>query len=90
MPCAPLSLRQPLSPLLPSPSSADRGGYDRGGYDRGGGGGYDRPSYDRPRAPAPSSSAGRTDYRVIVTGMHPSTSWQDLKDFARQVGQVRS
>ena len=20
--------------------------------------------------------------------MHPSTSWQDLKDFARQVGQV--
>ena len=31
---------------------------------------------------------GRTNFRVIVSGMPPQVSWQDLKDFCRQVGEV--
>ncbi len=29
-----------------------------------------------------------TDYRVIVTGLPPSASWQDLKDHMRKAGDV--
>lgn len=28
-----------------------------------------------------------TDYRVIVTGLPPSASWQDLKDHMRKAGE---
>lgn len=31
---------------------------------------------------------GRSDFRVIVSGMPRDISWQDLKDFCRQVGEV--
>ncbi len=35
-----------------------------------------------------SARKQRTDYRVIVTGLNPSTSWQDLKDFGKPCGMV--
>ncbi|XP_024032483.1 serine/arginine-rich splicing factor SR30-like, partial [Morus notabilis] len=38
-----------------------------------------------------SSSRGvsrRSDYRVLVTGLPSSASWQDLKDHMRRVGDV--
>ncbi|KAL4356666.1 hypothetical protein AHAS_Ahas09G0109500 [Arachis hypogaea] len=38
-----------------------------------------------------SSSRGvsrRSDYRVLVTGLPPSASWQDLKDHMRRAGDV--
>ncbi|KAK7344252.1 hypothetical protein VNO77_13648 [Canavalia gladiata] len=38
-----------------------------------------------------SSSRGvsrRSDYRVLVTGLPPSASWQDLKDHMRKAGDV--
>ncbi|GAA5887280.1 hypothetical protein JCM5296_004586 [Sporobolomyces johnsonii] len=47
-----------------------------GGY---GGGGYDMP----PRNPPARAGSG---YRLVVSGLRDGTSWQDLKDFARQVG----
>lgn len=47
----------------------------RGGF-RGGGG----------RRPGPTSR--RSDYRVIVTGLPPTGSWQDLKDHMREAGDV--
>ncbi|KAI4301756.1 hypothetical protein L6164_035003 [Bauhinia variegata] len=31
----------------------------------------------------------RSDYRVLVTGLPPSASWQDLKDHMRKAGDVR-
>lgn len=34
------------------------------------------------------SSKGRGDFRLIVENMDKKTSWQDLKDFARQAGDV--
>lgn len=37
---------------------------------------------DRNTAPRPR----RTVYRMQITGLQPETSWQDLKDFARQSG----
>ncbi|ODM19141.1 hypothetical protein SI65_05758 [Aspergillus cristatus] len=41
------------------------------------GGPMDRPGMPRPR---------RTIYRMLVSGLPETTSWQDLKDFARQSG----
>jgi hypothetical protein len=29
----------------------------------------------------------KTDYRVVVEGLNQGTSWQDLKDFAREAGR---
>lgn len=48
-----------------------------GGYGYGGGGGRDR--YGPPT---------RTDYRIIVENLSSRCSWQDLKDFMRQAGEV--
>jgi len=68
----------------------DRGGYgDRGGggggYRGGGGGSYD----DRgPPRGGPSRDLRRSDFRVIISGLPNSCSWQDLKDFMRQAGDV--
>uniref|UniRef100_A0A8C6T2E2 Serine and arginine rich splicing factor 4 n=1 Tax=Neogobius melanostomus TaxID=47308 RepID=A0A8C6T2E2_9GOBI len=53
------------------------GGYGGGGGDRGGGGGGDR--YGPPI---------RTDYRLIVENLSSRCSWQDLKDYMRQAGEV--
>ncbi|KAI5638751.1 RNA recognition motif domain-containing protein [Phthorimaea operculella] len=44
--------------------------------------GYDYDGY--PRGPP----ARRSEYRVTVTGLPPSGSWQDLKDHMREAGDV--
>ncbi|EKX52221.1 hypothetical protein GUITHDRAFT_41825, partial [Guillardia theta CCMP2712] len=36
----------------------------------------------------PRRDLRRSDYRVIVSNLPPSASWQDLKDHFRQVGEV--
>ncbi|XP_056150327.1 serine and arginine rich splicing factor 5b isoform X1 [Lampris incognitus] len=62
----------------------------RGGRGRGGGGGrfpdrYVRGSQDgRSRNPPPM----RTENRLIVENLSSRVSWQDLKDFMRQAGEV--
>ncbi|CAM9331328.1 unnamed protein product, partial [Heterosigma akashiwo] len=30
----------------------------------------------------------RTEFKVVVTGLSPSVSWQDLKDWFRKAGSV--
>ncbi len=35
-----------------------------------------------------SGPSRRSDFRVIVTGLPPSGSWQDLKDHMREAGDV--
>lgn len=77
-------------------SYSDRGRYD----DRGGRDSYSRDSYrdsyrdrddggrrarDRALHPPPTSFNKGTGYKVIVTGLPKSCSWQDLKDHFRQV-----
>uniref|UniRef100_A0AAR2KFL8 RRM domain-containing protein n=1 Tax=Pygocentrus nattereri TaxID=42514 RepID=A0AAR2KFL8_PYGNA len=60
----------------------DRDGYG-GGY--GGGGGYSsrsRSGRDKYGPPV------RTEYRLIVENLSSRCSWQDLKDFMRQAGEV--
>ncbi|KAJ3588615.1 hypothetical protein NHX12_009469 [Muraenolepis orangiensis] len=47
--------------------------------------GYDYDGY-RLRVEFPRSSRG--EYRVIVSGLPPSGSWQDLKDHMREAGDV--
>ncbi|CAH8564659.1 unnamed protein product [Dicrocoelium dendriticum] len=53
----------------------DGSGYNssRRGFGRGGGG---------------SGPSRRSDFRVIVTGLPPTGSWQDLKDHMREAGDV--
>ena len=76
-----------------------RGGYDdrgRGGYGGGGGGGgYGGPPGGYGRGPPPGGRPGpgprdlrRSEYRVIVSNLPSSASWQDLKDYFRQAGDV--
>jgi len=57
-----------------------RGGRDGGG--RSGGGGEDGGRGGR------GPPARRTNYRVLVTGLPPTGSWQDLKDHMREAGDV--
>ncbi|XP_041715934.1 serine/arginine-rich splicing factor 5 isoform X1 [Coregonus clupeaformis] len=76
-----------------------RGGRGRGG-DRGGGGGrfpdrYGRGSQDSRRTNQPSGQPAdrnpppmRTENRLIVENLSSRVSWQDLKDFMRQAGEV--
>ncbi|CDP17191.1 unnamed protein product [Coffea canephora] len=49
-------------------------------------------SYDRYSSYNSGGSRGgvsrRSDYRVLVTGLPPSASWQDLKDHMRRAGDV--
>ncbi|KAM4694423.1 serine/arginine-rich splicing factor 9-like [Discoglossus pictus] len=71
-----------------------RNGYDFGSFrlrvefprpfrgSRGDGGGYGAP---RGRNGPPSR---RSDFRVLVSGLPPSGSWQDLKDHMRKAGDV--
>lgn len=67
-----------------------RGDYGRGGgrdYGRGGDRGGDRGGFrdDRRRNnPRPYNTA----YRVVVSGLPPTASWQDLKDHMRKGGEV--
>ncbi|XP_078660587.1 serine/arginine-rich splicing factor 6-like [Branchiostoma floridae x Branchiostoma belcheri] len=55
--------------------------YGYGGYY---GGGYGRSRSGRDKYGPPI----RTDYRVIVENLSSRVSWQDLKDFMRQAGEV--
>ncbi|XP_015684313.1 serine/arginine-rich splicing factor 1, partial [Protobothrops mucrosquamatus] len=55
-------------------------GTGRGGGGGGGGGGAPRGRYGPP--------SRRSEYRVIVSGLPPSGSWQDLKDHMREAGDV--
>uniref|UniRef100_A0A8C3AS95 Serine and arginine rich splicing factor 4 n=1 Tax=Cyclopterus lumpus TaxID=8103 RepID=A0A8C3AS95_CYCLU len=55
------------------------GGYGGSGS---GGGGYGRWGRDRYGPPI------RTDYRLIVENLSSRCSWQDLKDYMRQAGEV--
>merc|ERR1712210_35931 len=48
-----------------------------------GGGDRDRGGFGGRRPPG-----ARTGYRVVVENLSSSTSWQDLKDFMRQAGEV--
>lgn len=57
--------------------NSDRGG--RGGDGGGGGGGG-----GRSRGP----QTKRSQFRVLVSGLPPSGSWQDLKDHMREAGDV--
>ncbi|KZS02794.1 Serine/arginine-rich splicing factor 1, partial [Daphnia magna] len=65
-------------------SSGRSGG--RGGGDGGGRGGGDGGGSNGGRSRGPP--ARRTNYRVIVTGLPPTGSWQDLKDHMREAGDV--
>ncbi|KAL5016071.1 hypothetical protein ScPMuIL_005660 [Solemya velum] len=56
-----------------------RGGGGFGGFGGGGGGGGGG------RGGPPSR---RSEYRVLVSGLPPSGSWQDLKDHMREAGDV--
>ncbi|GAB4855597.1 Serine/arginine-rich splicing factor sr30 [Ancistrocladus abbreviatus] len=55
-------------------------------------GGRGHSSLDRHSSYSGSSYRGgvsrRSDYRVLVTGLPPSASWQDLKDHMRRAGDV--
>ncbi|XP_070676123.1 serine/arginine-rich splicing factor SR30-like isoform X3 [Malus domestica] len=81
------------------PRDADDAIYGRDGYDFDGvrlrvelahGGRHS--SSDRYRSYSRSSSSRgvsrRSDYRVLVTGLPPSVSWQDLKDHMLRAGDV--
>jgi len=57
---------------------------DSRGYDGPrGGGGRDGGGYGRGKPPG-----ARTGYRLVVENLSSSTSWQDLKDYMRQAGEV--
>ncbi|CAK8688862.1 unnamed protein product [Clavelina lepadiformis] len=69
------------------------GGHDRGGYDRGRDYGRDhgRDYRDSGRYNSRQSRFAppmRTDYRVIVENLSSRVSWQDLKDYLRQAGEI--
>uniref|UniRef100_A0ACD5WZR6 Uncharacterized protein n=2 Tax=Avena sativa TaxID=4498 RepID=A0ACD5WZR6_AVESA len=60
-----------------------------------GGRGSGGPSHDRPSSFGGGGGGGgrrgvsrRTDYRVLVSGLPSSASWQDLKDHMRRAGDV--
>ena len=73
------------------------GGGGGGGWGGGGGGGNDG-ERGRPDDPYGGKGGGgrgggggggrRTENRVIITGLPPSASWQDLKDHMRGAGDV--
>jgi len=68
-----------------------RDGYDYDGYrlrvefPKGGGASF-RPGTSRSGGKGPP--ARRSKYRVIISGLPPSGSWQDLKDHMRDAGEV--
>ena len=62
--------------------SRDRGGGGGGG--RGFGGGRSNHYGGRSRGPPPRHS----QYQVLVSGLPPTGSWQDLKDHMREAGDV--
>jgi len=66
----------------------DRGGHDRG-HDRGhSGSGGSRRSQWSDNPPPRYGPPTRTDYRLVVENLSTRVSWQDLKDYMRQAGEV--
>lgn len=68
----------------------ERWGDGRGGgrYDRGGRGDRDRDGRGRPVWLDKYGPPTRTNYRVTVENLSSRVSWQDLKDYMRQAGDV--
>jgi len=62
------------------PSSGGSGGFRGGGGSRGGFSGR-----GRGRGGGPPR---RSDYRLLVSGLPPTGSWQDIKDHMREAGEV--
>jgi arginine/serine-rich splicing factor 4/5/6 len=58
-----------------------------GGGGGGGGGGSGGGSYGRGKVTS-GPPGQRTGYRLVVENLSSSTSWQDLKDYMRQAGEV--
>eukprot|EP00850_Spirogloea_muscicola_P001489 SM000005S17286 [mRNA] locus=s5:1277834:1281504:+ [translate_table: standard] len=65
-----------------------RGGYDGGGGSGGGGGGGGSGGGGGYGGGRGGGVSRRSEYRVIVTGLPASASWQDLKDHMRKAGDV--
>jgi len=65
-----------------------RDSYRDRGYDRGGYGGQRRTNYYDSRAIGKYGPPVRTKYRVIVENLSSRVSWQDLKDYLREAGEV--
>jgi len=65
-----------------------RDSYRDRGYDRGGYGGGRRTNYYDSRAIGKYGPPVRTKYRVIVENLSSRVSWQDLKDYLREAGDV--
>jgi len=65
-----------------------RDSYRDRGYDRGGYGGGRRTNYYDSRAIGKYGPPVRTKYRVIVENLSSRVSWQDLKDYLREAGEV--
>ncbi|XP_043835367.1 serine/arginine-rich splicing factor 9 [Dromiciops gliroides] len=90
-----LKNRRGLAPFafvrFEDPRDAEDAIYGRNGYDYG----QCRLRVELPRNPGGGGPRGRTgppsrrsDYRVLVSGLPPSGSWQDLKDHMREAGGV--
>jgi len=74
-------------PLSDQDRNRGRGGYGGGRY--GGGGGYsDRPRGNYTRGRGRGAPIKHSDYRVLVSNLPPTGSWQDLKDHMREAGEV--
>lgn len=69
-------------------SRASGGGYGDRNDDRGYGGRGGYGDRGPPMRGPPPRDLRRSENRVIVSGLPPSCSWQDLKDFMRQAGDV--
>lgn len=67
----------------------DGGAGFRGGGGGGGGRGRDNPRYERKQRSTSPRFARRGDYRLLVEDLPYRSSWQDLKDFARDRGAPR-
>ncbi|XP_011426808.1 serine/arginine-rich splicing factor 1A-like [Crassostrea angulata] len=65
-----------------------RGGGPGGSRSRGGGGGYGFRGGRGPPGGRGGPPSRRSEYRVLVSGLPPSGSWQDLKDHMREAGDV--
>lgn len=69
---------------FPQSKSGGSGGGSFGGY-RGGGRGGGFSGRGRGRGGGPPR---RSDYRLLVSGLPPTGSWQDIKDHMREAGEV--
>jgi len=61
---------------------------ERRGEDRRGGGGYRRDSPPRGRGGGGFSRPYNTEFRVLIDNISSQCSWQDIKDYFRQAGEV--